>query len=76
MYDAEIGLNEGDSITIKLPGGSLFIWNRHERVSVSVNPNDGAETLVVFLDNETFAVEAVTSPRERIKVPVKSWQET
>lgn len=75
MFDAVIGLDKGDSISLKLAGGSLFVWNDNGRVSVSVNP-DGDDTLQVIIDDETLDVQAVTSPNERIRVPVKSWQET
>jgi hypothetical protein len=75
MYDAQIGLNQGDSLTIKLAGGTLFIWNDKGRVSISV-AFDGAEVLDVYVDEATLEVIAVTSPDDRIAVPVKTWQET
>ena len=74
MYDAQIGLNKGDSLTLKLDGGTLFVWNDNGRVSVSVNP-DGEDVLQVYVDEATLEVIAVTSPSERIAVPVKTWQE-
>lgn len=75
MYDAEIGLEKNESISLKLNGGSIFVWNNNGVVSVSLN-SDGQDTLSIMFDAETLEVHCVTSPHDRIKIPVKSWPET
>jgi len=72
MYDAEIGLDKGDSINLKLAGGSVFIWNDNGVVSISVQFD--VDILQVYLDDETMEVLGVTSPMERIRIPVQSWK--
>jgi len=75
MFDAELGLDKGDSINLKLSGGAIFVWNDNGRVSISVSPEED-DILQVYLDAETCEIQAVTSPQGRIEVPVKSWIES
>lgn len=74
MFDAEIGLDKGDSISLKLDGGALYVWNNNGRVSVSVSV-EGSDIMQMYIDDATCVVEAVTSPQDRVAVPVKSWEE-
>lgn len=75
VFDATIGLDRGDSISLKLEGGSVFVHNDNGRVSISVMP-EREDILQVYVDEETCEIMAVTSPNGRIEVPLKSWQET